>query len=219
MWCVTAAGILADADAAIFGRRAEPHRALFLALVQHLPVAHMVAAIGAGADRLFEGEVLAAAEIIEIADRRVLVGAIEQHAADDLDRRFQRDRIGRIPAGRVHRADHVALVADQADIHGIAGNALRGARHHRQIGEAFLVLVMRPERGQHEIGEQARRPRRRRARAAASAPAANARRRRDSIVVEVARTLQVNASRSVGEFDLETPSRLKLHASEREVAN
>ena len=33
-------------------------------------------------------------------------------------------RIGRIPAGGVHRADHVADVADQPDIQGIAGNTL-----------------------------------------------------------------------------------------------
>ena len=115
----------------------------------------MVAAIGAGADRLFEGEILAAAEIIEIADRRVPIGAVEQHAADDLDRGFQRDRIGRIPAGGVHGAEHVPDVADQPDIDRIAGNALRGPRHHRQVGEALLVLVMRPEAGQHQIGEQA----------------------------------------------------------------
>jgi hypothetical protein len=55
----------------------------------------------------------------------------------------------------MHRADHVALIADQADIHGIAGNALSRACHHRQIGQAFLVFIMRPEPGQDEIGEQA----------------------------------------------------------------
>ena len=48
-----------------------------------------------------------------------------------------------------------ADVADQPDIHGIAGNALPGARHHRQVGEPALVLVMGPEAGQHEISEQA----------------------------------------------------------------
>src|SRR6185436_14789868 len=52
-------GVFADADAAILGRRAEPDRALFFALVQRLPVTHMVAAIGAGPDRLFIGEILA----------------------------------------------------------------------------------------------------------------------------------------------------------------
>src|SRR5947207_1684782 len=77
-------------------------------------------------------------EIIEIADRRVLVGTVEQHAADDLDGGFQRDGVGRIPAGRMHRAEDIAVVSDQSDIDGIAGNALRGARHHVETGEAFL---------------------------------------------------------------------------------
>ena len=79
-------GVFADADAAILGRGPKPDRALLRAAFQHLPVAHMVAAVGAGPDRLFIGKILAAAEIIEIADRRVLVRPIEQHAADDLDR-------------------------------------------------------------------------------------------------------------------------------------
>ena len=80
------AGVVADADAAILCRGAEPDRTLLLSFVQHLPEADVIAAVGAGADRLFERKILAAAEIIEVADRRILVGAIEQHAADDLDR-------------------------------------------------------------------------------------------------------------------------------------
>src|SRR5436190_8393546 len=149
------AGVMADADTAVLGCRAEPHRALLLALVQHLPVADVVAAVGIGADRLFKSEVLAPAEVIEIADRCVLVGAVEQHAADDLDGRFQRDRIGRIPARRMHRAENVFGFADQADIDGIAGNSLSCARHHRQAGKALLMLVMGPQRRQHDIGQQA----------------------------------------------------------------
>ena len=113
-----------------------------------------MAAIGAAAVRLLEREILAAAEIEQRADRRVAVGAVEQHAAGDLDRGLQRHRIGGIPAGRLHGAEHVVLVADQADIDGIAGNALRGPRHHRQIGEALLVLVMGPQRRQRQIGER-----------------------------------------------------------------
>ena len=148
------ASVVADADAAVECRRAEPYRPLFLALIQHFPVPDVVAAVGAGAKRLFERKILAAAEVIEIADRRVLVGTIEQHAADDLDRRFQRDLIGRKPPGRMHRAHQILGVADQPDIDRIAGNALPGACHHRQASEAFLVLVMGPESGQ-DICEQA----------------------------------------------------------------
>ena len=69
----------------------------------------MIAVIGALADRLLERQILAPAEIIQITDRRSLVLAIQQHAADDFDRRFERDRIGGKPAGGMHRADDVAL--------------------------------------------------------------------------------------------------------------
>jgi hypothetical protein len=92
--------------------------------------------------------------IEQVRHRCVLVGAIEQHAADDLDRRAQRHGIGGIPAGRVHGANNVALIADQRDVDGIARNALRGARHHRQFRQSALVLIMRPERGQHDIGKR-----------------------------------------------------------------
>src|SRR5262245_9072293 len=79
------AGIMADADATVHCRRAQPHRAFLLSLVEHLPEAYVVAAVGAGTDRLLEGKVFAPVEIIEIAHRRVVVGTAEQHAADDLD--------------------------------------------------------------------------------------------------------------------------------------
>src|SRR5882672_10715895 len=54
----------------------------------------------------------------------------------------------------MHGADHVALVADQAEVDRIAGNALTGERHHRKFGEPLLVLVMSPQRRQDDIGEQ-----------------------------------------------------------------
>ena len=155
MWWVIGAGVAADADAAVEGGVAEPHRPLFLALLQHLPEPHMMAAIGAATVRLLEREVLAAAEIVQVADRRVAIGPVQQHAAGDFDRRSQRDRIGGIPAGGVHGADHVPGVADQSDIDRIAGNALPGPRHHRQCREPLLVFVMGPQRRQHDIGEQA----------------------------------------------------------------
>src|SRR5579862_9592745 len=138
------ARIVADADAAIEGGGAKPDRTLLLALRQHLPEPHMMAAIGAFAERLLEGEVLDAAEIIERADRRAAVRPVEQHAAGDFERRSRGDAIGRIPAGGLHGAEHVALVADQADIDWVAGNALSRARDHRQIGEPALMLVMAP---------------------------------------------------------------------------
>jgi len=92
------AGVVADADAAVVGDGAEPDRPLFLALVEHLPEPHMVAVIGALAVGLFEGEVFVAAEIEQVADRRVTIGPVEQHAADDPRSRIEGHGIGGIPA-------------------------------------------------------------------------------------------------------------------------
>ena len=148
------AGIVTDADAAIEGGIAKPDRTFLLSLIQHFPESHMMAAIGASADRLLEREVFVAAEIEQRTDGRVVVRPVQQHAARNLDRRSQRHGIGRIPAGRPHGAEHVELVADQADIDGIAGNALRGARHHRQISKAALMFVVVPQRRQRQIGQR-----------------------------------------------------------------
>ena len=49
---------------------------------------------------------------------------------------------------------HILLIPNHPDIDRIAGNALRGAGHHRQFGKALLVLVVRPQRRQCEIGQQ-----------------------------------------------------------------
>ena len=83
-----------------------------------------------------------------------MVGAVKQHAAGDLKGSPRRHGIGRVPAGRLHGAEHVELVADQTDIDGIAGNALCGARHHWQIGEAALMFVVVPQGRQREIGQR-----------------------------------------------------------------
>src|SRR4051795_1186748 len=79
------AGIAADTDASIVFYGAEPDRPLFLALVQDLPEAYMMAVIGAVAVRFLECEILAPVEIEQRADRRVAIGAIQQHAAGNLD--------------------------------------------------------------------------------------------------------------------------------------
>ena len=147
------AGEMADADALVEGDGAEPHRPLLLALVQHLPEADVMAAVGALARGLFEREVFAAAEIEQRAHGRVGIGAVEQHAARNFNRRSERHGIGGKPFGRVHRAQDFLFVADQAGIDRVARNVLRGACHHRQRCQPLLVLVVRPERRQHEIGE------------------------------------------------------------------
>src|SRR5436305_5673848 len=78
-------GIVADPDASIVGYGAEPDRPLLLALVQHLPEAHMMAVIGAVAVGFLACEVLAPVEIKQRAHRRVAIGSIQQHAAGNLD--------------------------------------------------------------------------------------------------------------------------------------
>src|SRR6266699_1200344 len=139
-----AAGISAETHASVERRVAKPYRPLFLTLIQHFPEAHMMAVVGAVADRLFECQIFAPSEIIKAADRCMLVGAIQQYAAGDLDRRSQRYGIGGIPAGRIHGAENVLVVADQTDIDRIAGNALGGPCHHRKSSKALLVFVMGP---------------------------------------------------------------------------
>ena len=52
----------------------------------------------------------------------------------------------------MHGAENILFIADQADIDRVAGNTLRGQRHHRQRRETLLVFVMGPERRQHQIG-------------------------------------------------------------------
>src|SRR3954452_17832328 len=79
------AGIAADPYAAIIGYGAEPDRPLLLALVQHLPEAHVMAVVGAIADRFLECEILASVEIKQRAHRRLAIRPIQKHAAGNLD--------------------------------------------------------------------------------------------------------------------------------------
>ena len=94
------------------------------------PEADVMALVGAGADRLLEGEILAAALVDQRADRRVGIGQVEHHAEADLDAALQRDRVGRTPASRGEGLDDVLMGADEADIDGIAGNAVRRRGAH-----------------------------------------------------------------------------------------
>ena len=78
-------GISAQSDVSVERRRAEPYRPIFLALFQDLPKPDMVAPVGAFADRLFEGEILPSAVVVEVAHRRIVVWPAQNDAADDLD--------------------------------------------------------------------------------------------------------------------------------------
>ncbi len=146
--------IMAKADAAIEGGGPKPNRAALLAMFQNAPETDVAALVGALAGRLLEGEVLPPVAVIQMAYRRLSLRTVEQNAADNLDARAQRDRIGWMPARGIHRAQHVLARSDQADIDRIAGNAGRCARDHGEAGEILLVLVAPPEQRQHDIGDQ-----------------------------------------------------------------
>ena len=112
-----------------------------------------MAMVGARSGRLLEGQVFAPVEIEQVRDGGVLVGAVQQHAAGDLDRGAERDGVGGKPPGRVHGTEDLLLAADQSDIDGVTGNALRSPRDHRQVGKPLLVLIVSPEGGQHHVGD------------------------------------------------------------------
>ena len=89
-----------------------------------------------------------------MADRRFAIGPVKQNAADNFDARSQRDRIGRIPRGGIHGAENIVSRSDHADIDRIAGNAVRRARYHGEIGKRLLMLVVPPRQRQHDVGQQ-----------------------------------------------------------------
>ncbi len=147
-------GVAAHADTYVEGDGAEPDRAPLGPLLEHVPEADMMALVGTAADRLLEGKVLAAALVEEIGDGRIGIGAVEQDALGDARARLQCDGVGRLPARTLERGHDLVLVADKRDIEGIARDALRGVGGHRPAGEARLVLVVGPERGQDDVGQQ-----------------------------------------------------------------
>ena len=108
----------------------------------------MVAAVGAVADRLFEGEILGAAFEQQAAHRRIGIGTREQNTFADVDRGPERDGVGRIPAGDGKSVDHLLLCADKSEIDRVARNALRRVRHHLEALRAEAALPPpRVERG------------------------------------------------------------------------
>ena len=123
-------GVVAEAHAAIEAGRSEPKGAAVFSGSERLPETDVMPLIGAFSDRLFESEVLPAAVEHQQAHRRVRVGTIEHHAGADLDTAAQGDGIRRIPFCSGEGMQNVAFRADQPDIDGIAGDALRRHRQH-----------------------------------------------------------------------------------------
>ena len=145
-------GVMAQADPTIERYRAEPDRTAVRSFFKDQPQADVMSLVGAPAVRFFEGKLFLFSVIVERADRRIVVGSVKHDAADDVDTRAQRDRIGGKPSGRVHGPDDVFLATDKPDIQRISGNACTGARHHGKSGQAGFMLVMSPKRRKHEVG-------------------------------------------------------------------
>ena len=115
----------------------------------------MMAAIGALADRLFEGQILLAALEQQGADRRIGIGPVEDHALADLQAGTPRDGVGGMPAGHGESMDQLGLGPDETDIDRVAGNAIRRGRHHL-AGKGDVVPILEPPVFRRdEIGEQA----------------------------------------------------------------
>ena len=105
----------------------------------------MAALPSTAADELLEGEILTAANEEERADRRMAIATVEQHAADDLDARAERDRIRGEPLGIVESRDDVLFGPDQADIDRVPGYSLGGVGDHRHARKPALVLIVAPQ--------------------------------------------------------------------------
>src|SRR5437868_14254048 len=109
--------------------------------------------IGASGVRVFKSKLLLSSVIIERTDRRIAVGTIKRHAADDVDARAQHDRVGRKPFRLMHGADDIFFAANKSDVQCVTRNAVAGARHHGKAGQTRFMLVVLPERRQNHVGQ------------------------------------------------------------------
>ena|ERR1700756_3152778 len=94
---------VAESDAAIEGNCAQPVRLAQVPLRGHAPKPHMMTLASIVTYRLFKGKVLPPAEKKQVADRRLVVGAMKDRALHDAHAALQGDRICRIPTGSQHR--------------------------------------------------------------------------------------------------------------------
>src|SRR5208283_915326 len=75
-------------DAAVECYRPDPQGDPASAEFLGIPEPDVVATVGAGADRLLEGEVLLPSEDEQVADGRIGVGAVKEHAVGDEETRL-----------------------------------------------------------------------------------------------------------------------------------
>ena len=109
MWCVIWPVSWLSPTPLIVAGGAQPPGPVVRRRVRHLPETHMMAAIGAVADRLFEGHILLAALEQQGADRRIGIGPVEDHALADLQAGTPRDGVGGMPPGHGESMDQLGL--------------------------------------------------------------------------------------------------------------
>ena len=104
-------------------------------------------------DRLFEGQVLLAAKQVQVADRGILVGTLQDRGLGDFQAASQRERVGRVPFGRQHDLDDLDLGADQGDVERISGMAVAGVGDAGNVLQRRMLMdVAAPDRGHEDIG-------------------------------------------------------------------
>src|SRR5215212_9420963 len=118
-------GISAKSDIAVECCRAEPDVATLGAALQHFPEADMMAMGSARSDRLFECNVLFSILVVQVADRRSLIGSAEDDTLGNLKIALEGKWIGAGPSCRAHRANDFVEIANQSDIQRVARHSCR----------------------------------------------------------------------------------------------
>ncbi len=126
---------VAEAHAAVEGRRSEPAGASLAIQFRRFPKTHVMALARITPGGLFKREVFLVAVEEEIADRRAEIRPVKNRALRDVQAAADRDRIRGIPAGGGQRGGHLVLRADERKIQRIAGNARARERDMRGIVE------------------------------------------------------------------------------------
>src|SRR5258708_40079822 len=105
---------MAQADPTIECYRAKPNRTTIRSFFKDLPQTDMMSPIGAPAVRFFESKLFFFSIVVERTDGRVVVRPVKYDAADDVDARAQRDRIGGRTTCRVAGGGEISRAAPDA---------------------------------------------------------------------------------------------------------
>ena len=148
------AGRVAQPDAPVECHGPDPQGDPASAEFLGIPEPDVVALAGAAADRLLEGEVLLPSEDEQVADGRIGVGAIKEHAVGDEETRLRGNRIGGVPAQADHRLDHFLFGSNQADVERVAGDSRGGPRGLGGPSTGGVVLVVPPESRENHVSRE-----------------------------------------------------------------